>query len=50
MNYITPKYEVTVFESEEILASSEKYEITESADENGNVSGNIIMTAFNLFK
>ena len=49
MKYVTPKYEITVFESEDILLSSEKYEINESADENGNKTGNVIMSAFNIF-
>ena len=50
MKYVTPKYEISVFETENILsASTEKYEITEGTDENGNKAGNVIMTAFNIF-
>ncbi|MBO5380305.1 MAG: hypothetical protein J6A90_08260 [Clostridia bacterium] len=49
MKYVSPKYEMTVFETEDILSSSEKYEISESTDGNGNKAGNVIMTAFDLF-
>lgn len=46
MKYVTPKYEVYFVETGDILAaSSEKYEIEQKDDG----SGNIIMTAFNLF-
>ena len=45
MKYVTPKFEITVLETEDILASSEKYEI----EQNSNGSGNIIMDAFNIF-
>lgn len=50
MRYEAPKYEISAFESEEVLASSENYEINEGTDESGNKTGNVIMTAFNLFK
>ena len=47
MKYVTPKFEITVLETEDILsASSEKYEI----EENDDGSGNIIMDAFNIFR
>ena len=47
MKYVTPKLEITVLETEDILAaSSEKYEIKENDDG----SGNIIMDAFNIFR
>ena len=49
MKYQAPKYEIAVFETEDILASSEKYEISESTDESGNKAGSVIMNAFNLF-
>ena len=46
MKYVTPKYELTVLETEDVLAaSSEKYEI----EQNDDGSGNIIMDAFNIF-
>ena len=51
MKYISPKYEIDVFKTESILtASTEKYEITEGVDEGGNSIGNVIMSAFDLFK
>ena len=47
MKYVTPKYEVAIIETEDILtASSEKYEIEQKDDG----SGNIIMNAFDLFR
>ena len=47
MKYVTPKYELTVLETEDVLAaSSEKYEI----EQNDDGSGNIIMDAFNIFR
>ena len=47
MKYITPKIEISVIETEDILtASSEKYEI----EKNENGSGNIIMDALNIFR
>ena len=47
MKYVTPKLEITVLETEDILAaSSEKYEI----EENDDGSGNIIMDAINIFR
>ena len=49
MKYISPKYEIAVISTEDILASSEKYEINECTDESGNTTGNVIMTAFDLF-
>ena len=46
MKYVTPKYEVAIIETEDILtASSEKYEI----EQNNDGSGNITMNAFDLF-
>ncbi len=47
MKYVTPKYEVAVVETEDILtASSEKYEV----EWNDDGSGNVIMNAFDLFR
>lgn len=47
MKYVTPKYEVAIIETEDILtASSEKYEI----EQNNDGSGNVIMNAFDLFR
>ncbi len=47
MKYVTPKYEVAVVETEDILtASSEKYEI----EQNNDGSGNVIMNVFDLFR
>ena len=47
MKYITPKIEISVIETEDILtASSEKYEI----EKNDDGSGNVIMNAFDLFR
>ena len=47
MKYITPKIEISVIETEDILtASSEKYEIEKNEDG----SGNVIMNAFDLFR
>ncbi|MBQ8146557.1 MAG: hypothetical protein IJ039_07205 [Clostridia bacterium] len=46
MKYITPKYEVAVVVTEDILAtSSEKYEVEQKDDG----SGNVLMNAFDLF-
>ena len=45
MRYEAPKYEKTLLETENILASSEKFEIQENDDG----SGNVIMNAFDLF-
>ena len=45
MRYEAPKYEMILLETENILASSEKFEIQENDDG----SGNVIMNAFNLF-
>ncbi len=46
MKYITPKYEVSIIETKDILAtSSEKYEV----EQNNDGSGNVIMNAFDLF-
>ena len=47
MKYVTPKIEISVIETEDILtASSEKYEI----EQNNDGSGNVIMNAFDLFR
>lgn len=47
MKYITPKYELTAIETEDVVAaSSEKYEIQKNDDG----SGSIIMSAFDLFR
>ena len=47
MKYITPKYEISVVETEDILtASSEKYEIKKNDDG----SGSIIMDALSIFR
>ena len=47
MKYVTPKHEVAIIETEDILtASSEKYEI----EQNNDGSGNVIMNAFDLFR
>ncbi len=47
MKYETPKCEIAVIETEDILtASSEKYEI----ERNNDGSGNVIMNAFDLFR
>ena len=46
MKYETPKYELTLLETESILSASEEtYEIEEK--ENG--VGNVIMNAFDIF-
>ena len=45
MRYEAPKYEMILLETENILASSEKFEIQENDDG----SGNVIMNAFDLF-
>ena len=45
MRYEAPKYEMILLEAENILASSEKFEIQENEDG----SGNVIMNAFSLF-
>ncbi len=47
MKYVTPKCEVAVIETEDILtASSEKYEI----EKNDDGSGNVIMDALSIFR
>ena len=50
MKYVTPKYEMAVVETEDIIAASStqtsKYEIEQKDDG----SGNIIMNAFYLFR
>ena len=45
MRYEAPKYEMILLETENILASSERFEIQENDDG----SGNVIMNAFDLF-
>ena len=46
MRYDSPKYEIILLETENILAaSSERFEIQENEDG----SGNVIMNAFDLF-
>lgn len=46
MKYITPKFEITVIETTDILAaSSEFYEV----EDNNDGSGNIIFNVSNLF-
>ena len=45
MRYEAPKYEMILLETENILASSEKFEVQENDDG----SGNVIMNAFDLF-
>ena len=45
MRYEAPKYEMILLETENILASSEKFEIQENDDG----SGSVIMNAFDLF-
>ncbi|MBO5357201.1 MAG: hypothetical protein J6A95_05480 [Clostridia bacterium] len=49
MKYITPKYEVSIIETEDILTASsgqnEKYEVTQNADG----SGDILMEISKLF-
>ena len=50
MKYVTPKYEVAIIETEDILTASlgqtANYEIEQKDDG----SGNIIMNAFDLFR
>ena len=50
MKYVTPKYEMSVIETEDIITASSthtsKYEIEQKDDG----SGNIIMKAFDLFR
>ena len=50
MKYVTPKYELAVMETKDILTAStdqnEKYEV----EQNNDGSGNIIMNAASLFR
>ncbi len=46
MKYISPKYELTVIEAQDIITSStDKYKV----ENNNDGSGNVIMNAFDLF-
>ena len=51
MKYLTPSYEIEIFESDEIIMSDEAgYVVEESKDESGNTVGDIIIGADSLFK
>ena len=51
MKYVSPKYESTALEANDIIMSGEgNFTISESKDENGNSVGNVIMSALDLFK
>lgn len=47
MKYVTPKYEAVIVETKDVIAASvDKYEI----EQNENGSGNVIISAFDIFK
>ena len=50
MKYVSPMYEKALLEACDIIMSGENYTIEETKDESGNSIGNVIMTAFDLFK
>ena len=51
MKYVSPMYEKALLEASDILMSGEiKYTVEETKDESGNSIGNVIMSAFDLFK
>ena len=50
MKYVSPMYEKSLLEACDIIMSGENYTIEENKDESGNSIGNVIMTAFDLFK
>ncbi len=51
MKYVSPKYEIDLFEMSDIIMSDEaEYTVSESKDENGNNIGDVTINANNIFK
>ena len=51
MKYASPMYEKSLLDACDIIMSGEiKYTVEETKDESGNLVGNVIMRALDLFK
>ena len=50
MKYVTPKYEMSAIETEDILTASSWQAANYEIEEKGDGSGNIIMNVFDLFR
>ena len=50
MKYVTPKYEVAVVETEDILTASSGQAANYEIEQKDDGSGSIIMNAFDLFR
>ena len=50
MKYQEPKYNITVMETEDVIAASSAQTVKYEVEQNNDGSGNVIMTASNLFK
>lgn len=50
MKYVTPKYEVAVVETEDILTASSGQTANYEVEDNKDGTGNVIMNAFDIFR
>ena len=50
MKYVTPKYEVALIETEDILTASSGQTANYEIEQKDDGSGNVIMNAFDLFR
>ncbi len=50
MKYVTPNYEAAVLETEDIITASSDQNPNYEVEKKGNGQGNIIMSAFDLFR
>ena len=50
MKYQEPKYNITVMETEDVIAASSAQTAKYEVEQNDDGSGNIIMTALDLFR
>ena len=50
MKYVTPKYEVAIIETEDILTASSGQTANYEIEQKDDGSGNVIMNAFDLFR
>ena len=50
MKYITPKIEISVIETEDILTASSGQTANYEVEDNNDGTGNIIMDALNIFR
>ena len=50
MKYVTPKIEISVIETEDILTASSGQAANYEIEQKGDGSGNVIMNVFDLFR